>query len=148
MKVVFCTSDRLASRLIRAATWSEWSHVGLIVDEDPSGTPIVVEAVWPRVRVVPLTTMLAGHTRYAFVDFPATDPSAVARAALSQVSKPYDLTALPGLLLRRDWQRDDRWFCSELVSWAFHCAHAPLFRPDALHRITPQHLWMLAPASE
>jgi hypothetical protein len=63
------------------------------------------------------------------------------------VGKPYDLTALFGLLMRRDWQEEDRWFCSELVGWAFAQGGSPLFRADALHRITPQNLWMLAPAA-
>lgn len=27
---------------------------------------------------------------------------------------------------------------------AFQQGGSPLFRPEALHRITPQHLWMIA----
>lgn len=52
---------------------------------------------------------------------------------------------LLGLLMHRDWQEEDRWFCSELVAWAFTQGGSPLFRREAMHRITPQHLWMLAP---
>ena len=57
-----------------------------------------------------------------------------------------DVTAIVGLGLHRDWQEDDRWFCSELVAWAFEKAGEPLFRAEVLRRVTPQHLWMLAPA--
>ena len=67
-------------------------------------------------------------------------------AAASQIGKPYDYTAILGLGLRRDWQEEDAWFCSELVAWAFQHAGEPLFRAECLRRVTPQHLWMLAPA--
>ena len=44
---------------------------------------------------------------------------------------------------RRDWQDDAAWWCSELIPWAAKQAGTDLFRPDALRRITPEHLWML-----
>ncbi|KAG0188260.1 hypothetical protein DFQ28_005152 [Apophysomyces sp. BC1034] len=75
-----------------------------------------------------------------------TMPEAESAAAASQIGKPYDYTAILGLGLRRDWQQDDAWFCSESVAWAFDSAGHPLFRPDSLRRVTPQHLWMLAPS--
>ena len=31
-----------------------------------------------------------------------------------------------------------------LVGWSFAQAGSPLFRPEALYRVTPQHLWMIA----
>ena len=139
MRLLFCTSRLPGAALIRAVTWSPWSHV-VIVDGDEA-----IEAVWPAVRVVPVTKVLASHGRYAFADLPCTDPAAVIAAARSQVGKPYDLSALFGLLAHRDWQEEDRWFCSELVAWAFDQGGSPLFRREANHRITPQHLWMLAP---
>ena len=32
--------------------------------------------------------------------------------ALTQVGKPYDLTAIFGILADRNWREDDKWFCS------------------------------------
>ncbi|MDY0385165.1 hypothetical protein [Trichlorobacter sp.] len=32
------------------------------------------------------------------------------------------------------------------MAWSFHQGRSPLFRPDILHRVTPEHLAMLAPA--
>ena len=68
---------------------------------------------------------------------------AVIAAAESQIGKPYDWLGVLGIGLHRDWQEPDRWFCSEMAAWAFQQAGRPLFRPDALYRITPQHFWML-----
>ena len=138
MRVLFCTSKLPGAVLIRTITWSDWSHVALIDGEE------AIEATWPAVRVAPLSEIIAKHSAFVVVDIPCDDPAAVIAAARSQVGKPYDLTALFGLLVRRDWQEPDRWFCSELVAWAFEQGGAPLFRPEALYRVTPQHLWMIA----
>lgn len=140
VKLLFCTSKKIGAAAIRAVTWSKYSHVAL-VDGDEA-----IEATWPVVRVAPLAEVIAAHSDHVIVDLPCFSPAEVIQAARSQVGKPYDLTALFGLLMHRDWQEDDRWFCSELVAWAFAQGGSPLFRPDAMHRITPQHLWMLAPA--
>lgn len=103
-----------------------------------------IEATWPAVRVTPLAEIIAKHSAHCIVEMACQDDAAVLAAVRSQVGKPYDLTALFGLLTHRDWQEPDAWFCSELVAWAFSQGGSPLFRPEALHRVTPQHLWMIA----
>lgn len=138
MRVLLATSNLPGAVLIRALTWSQWSHAALLVDDAN-----VVEATWPNVRVTPLADVIAKHTRHIIIDLPCGNPDEAIRAALSQVGRSYDLTALFGILIHRDWQEDDRWFCSELVAWAFDQAGSPLFRHEDVHRITPQHLWML-----
>ena len=138
MRVLFCTSKLPGAAIIRAVTWSDWSHVAIIDGEE------VIEDTWPAVRLAQLSEVIAKHSAHCIVDMPCDDPAAVIAAARSQVGKPYDLTALFGLLARRDWQEPDSWFCSELVAWSFQQAGAPLFRPEALYRVTPQHLWMIA----
>ena len=138
MRVLFCTSKLPGAALIRAITWSDWSHVAIIDGEE------VIEATWPAVRVVPLADVIVKHSRFVVADIPCQDPAAVIAAARSQIGKPYDFTALFGMLARRDWQEADRWFCSELVAWSFSQGGSPLFRPETLYRITPQHLWMIA----
>ena len=98
------------------------------------------------VRRCPVVQAINHAKRGAIIELPCRDPQAVIAAAASQIGKPYDYTAILGLGLRRDWQEEDAWFCSELVAWAFQHAGDPLFRADCLRRVTPQHLWMLAPA--
>lgn len=131
MRVLFCTSDKIGASAIRAVTWSDWSHVALLLDD---GT--VIEAVWPSVRRVPLQEVLDKHPRWAIVEFP--DVGGYEARALSQIGKPYDLAGMLGLGINRDWQSDDKWWCSEFLAWL-----AERFRDATLHRVTPQHLWML-----
>ena len=140
MRILFCTSRLPGAVLIRSITWSKWSHVALVDGDE------VIEATWPAVRIAPLAEVVAKHSGHIIVDLPCRLPAEVIKAARTQVGKPYDLTALFGLLVHRDWQEDDAWFCSELVAWAFDATGQPLFRPEAMRRITPEHLWMLAPA--
>lgn len=137
MQIAFFRSRTIGSWLIRLITWSDWSHVALVEGD------MAIEATWPRVRRVPLAEIVATHAEHVLVDVPAWASADILAAARRQIGKPYDWTALFGILLHRDWQEQDAWFCSELVAWAFGQAGAPLFRPEAMHRVTPQHLWML-----
>lgn len=137
MKVLFCTSNNISSRLIRWVTWSSWSHVAIIDGDE------VIEAVWPRVRVAPLADVLNSHTNYTVVNIPCPDEEAAISWALSQVGKPYDLFGMLGLGFNRDWQDDSKWWCSEFVTGGALNGRNQLFRDGLLHRINPQHLWML-----
>lgn len=141
ISLLFSTSDHPMSAAIRLGTWSDWSHVAIIDGDE------VIEAVaLAGVRRFPVVQAIARAKRAVVVELPCLDPRAVIAAAASQIGKPYDYSAILGLGLRRDWQEDDAWFCSELVAWAFQQAGLPLFRAECLRRVTPQHLWMLAPA--
>lgn len=137
MRILFCTSQKPGAIAIRGLTWSDWSHVAIIDGEE------VIEAVWPKVRVSLLANVIARHTSYEVVEFPNVNDLAVIAAARAQLGKPYDLTGILGIALHRDWQEQDKWFCSELVAWSFDQAGFPLFRAGALNRVVPQHLWML-----
>lgn len=139
--VLFSTTSSPFSWLIRLLTWSRWSHVS-IVDGD---TIIQAHALRGVIRT-PLSEAIANAKECELVRLTARDPAAVVAAAASQIGKSYDWTALLAWLLRRDWQKDDSWFCSELVAWAFDKGRSALFRPDILQRVTPEHIAMLAPA--
>jgi len=140
--LLFTTTRLPLSWLIRAGTWSAWSHVALV-----DGDSVIEAAAGHGVRRQSLAEALSNTSRHAFVALPVVDASTVVEAAASQLGKRYDYSALAGLGLHRDWQRDDAWFCSELVAWSFQRAGSPLFRSDCLRRVTPQHLWMLPPSS-
>ena len=137
MRVLLCTTDKIGSRIIRAVTWSRWSHAAIIDGDE------IIEAVWPRVRVSSLIRALENASAMAVIDIPVADEAGAIAAARSQVGKPYDLLGVIGLGVKRNWQDDDAWWCSELIPWAAQQGGTDLFRPDALRRITPEHLWML-----
>ncbi len=134
MKIILCRNHSIGSYLLRLVMWSRYSHTA-IRDGD----------------YVYDSTMLQGgvevHPYARWKEhYPVTDEREVevkdlgaARAWLKdQVGKPYDWTALLGLLSRRDWQQDDAWFCSELAETFRSLFSAKKFRADAW-LITPHH---------
>lgn len=145
VRVLFTRRHHPGSLAIRLATWSEWSHVDLLVDELGPKARLLGAAAPTGVSLLPLAERLAHASRAALVTFPVNNPTKVLDAAIEQLGRPYDWLGCAGIALRnRDWQAEDRWFCSELVAYAFGRAGEPLFREDMVSRITPQHLWMLA----
>lgn len=141
LSLLFCNARDPLSLAIRAFTWSRWSHVAIIDGYN------AIEALAPDgVTMTETQEVLLRSREFELVELPCRNPQAVREAASSQVGKPYDYTALLGLALRRNWQAEDAWFCSELIAWAFMQAGEPLFRAECLRRVTPQHLWMLGPA--
>ena len=141
MQILLCRSNTLGSWLIRALTWSSWSHAAIVNGYE------CVEATWPRVRQVDTLQVVTAHSDFVLIDLPCVNPSAAWEAAISQVGKPYDWLALAGFLVHRDWAATGRWFCSELVAWSFFKAGSPLYRPEDTHRVTPEMLWLLPPTS-
>lgn len=141
INLLFCTNPRNPlSWVIRAGSWSKWSHVAIIDGDD------VIEAVAiDGVVVTPLADRKASDPTWQIVTLPCAKPDAVISAARSQLGKPYDYTGVLGIGLHRDWQQTNRWFCSELVAWAFEQGGSPLFRAGASRRVTPQDVWMVPP---
>lgn len=137
--VIYSRSHTVGSLLIRLFTWSTFSHVGL-VDGDH-----VIEAVFPQVRRVSKAEFLKGKSSVEEWGYACKDAQAITNAAMSQVGKLYDHLFLIGFMLRRNWQDDDRWACSELIAWSFGKGGSPLFRAKRVGRVAPEHMYMLAP---
>ncbi|ARS57413.1 hypothetical protein BC427_15600 [Ralstonia solanacearum FJAT-91] len=143
VQLLFTTTNGPLGWGIRVCTWSAWSHVALV-----AGDQVIESMPGHGVRRVPLAGAIQCADRYELATMPARDPARIIEAAASQIGKPYDYEAICGLGLHRDWQQADAWFCSELLAWSFHQAGEPLFRADCVRRVTPQHLWMLAPLNQ
>lgn len=61
----------------------------------------------------------------------------------AQVGKPYDVTAIAGLALDRNWREDDSWFCSELMAAALEkCGYLPPLS-SADNHISPRDLLLV-----
>lgn len=135
LDVIFARSPKPISWLIRAFTWSRWSHVGVIM---PGG--MVIESKGGKgVHAISLHEFKARYPEWQKATVPCRDRQLALRFLRSQLGKPYDMTAIYSIALRRDWQETDSWFCSELVAYA-----TGLFRQDYIKRITPEDLWRIS----
>lgn len=134
MRVIFMRSHLPLSFLIRALTWSRWSHVAVVLDNG-----MVVDCRGDGVRLKTLEQATKNASAWELRDLPAGNAS----KAMHELGKPYDFGGLLPFLFRplwrRDWSHNKRWFCSELV------AHASgLFCTDRISRVTPEHVYMIS----
>jgi len=114
IQLEFSTSLTWQSLVIRKCCHSPFSHVdlvherGLLGASDPGG-----------VALRPFNYQKFGIRRRATIATPLA--SRIMELVLSQVGKPFDGEALIAFMedTPRDWRTPDKWFCSELIVWAF-----------------------------
>lgn len=84
--------------------------------------------------------------REEFVDLEVTQEQADKYHAfmLSQVGKPYDVEAIAGIVLRKNWRDPSRWICSELVAAGFcECGRFPDHLAVQMQHITPRDVCLI-----
>lgn len=129
----FLAENNIESWAIRTFTWSRWSHVEFEWD---CGT-------WLGAR-------LNGGVRARLKDYCKPSRQQVVEIAATegqyslwqsfcdaQTGKPYDWTAVLGIVFHRDWEESDSWFCSEFYCAAMLAAGVKLLNDHHLNRITP-----------
>lgn len=124
------------SPLIRAVTWGTYSHFDFVL---PDGQ-LLGALMFKGVVIHDPSSNYLRCDRFELVGAPVT----VYDAALSQLGKPYDWTAVIGVGLHRDWDTEEAWDCSELGLWAcYRAGYIPL-RSAHLNRVVPDH-WLFSP---
>ena len=127
----FSTTRHISSYMIRAFTWSWASHVDFVL---PDGKLLGALATHNGVKV---------HSPFEYSrseQYIIDAPDSVIDFAMTQVDKPYDWAGILGIVTRnRNWEDDNKWFCSELVAWSFKQAGCPLLNENS-YRITPRDL--------
>ena len=139
MKLLFSRRHHIGSWLIRFVTWSEYSHVDLVLDD----TSLIGATSFDGVAVSQLKDRLAKASKAVMVDIPVKDKAVAEAFAISQLGKPYDWLGVIGIGLKRNWQEDDKWSCAELVASVLSEGGQKPFDSKYHHRITPQHLLSL-----
>jgi hypothetical protein len=138
--MIFTNSKKPAAPLIRFVTWSQFSHVAVMIDDDT-----IVHADFKGVRVEPIKDLQDRSDNWMIVEYECENPQDVISACLTQVGKPYDFTGLVGIIIRDiDIQDDSKWWCSELPMYGSAAAKWPTFNLEFIHRLTPQH-WLMLP---
>ena len=127
----FSTTNHLSSKAIGFLSWSWASHVDFVL---PDGRLLGALALGGGVQY----HEAKGYTRIERYTVDA--PSTVLDIAQTQIGKPYDWSGVFGMIFRdRDWENQDKWFCSELVAWSFKQAGYPLLNEQS-YRVTPRDL--------
>lgn len=126
-RTVYCRSRTPGALIVRMFDgMRQWSHVAGLIDDE-----YVIEAVATRggVVITPLTDVIRRSSESIFVDRSVPDKDAGDAWARGTVGGKYDWLGAMGMPWNRDWQHDDRWFCSEHeAAWLSACG-LRLFRP-------------------
>lgn len=138
IKLRFITQHSPISWGIRMFTWSDFSHVELVLPEGYLG------ADEDGVKIRPFNYCKPSRCVIGTVGCSADVSQKVIEFAKSQIGKPYDYTSIIGFIMHRDWRERDSWFCSELVAASFEEGDYPLLDTEHMNRITPQDL-LLSP---
>lgn len=147
----FATEAGLTSGLIRAFDHCPWSHVDTILpDGSLLGARSEVAAGIPAgVQIRP--PGYAPFTATRRVELPAGDAMTAAYLAFlrAQLGAPYDMAAIAGFAVGRDWRSPAHWFCSELVAAGLEaCGWFPWPLAVAVSRIDPGDLLLAVSARE
>jgi len=122
------------SKLIKWITWSEYSHVAIMLPD----TGAVFEA-WDGVGVRCIDSLSDHHTpktivSVMYIDVTPEQYLGLIDALQSQLGKKYDWKGVlrfppllrPFISKKISKRESERWFCSELVNWAFWKIGLPL----------------------
>lgn len=139
MKLLFTRRHHIGSHVIRAVTWSEYSHVDLMLND----AQVIGAMAFKGVAVASSAHRLDAASNAVVMDVPVLSVSDAEAFAYRQLGKPYDWAGVIGIGLHRDWQHDDKWSCAEFVAAALRFAGARLFDERFYNRVTPQDLLML-----
>lgn len=139
MKLLFTRSHTIGSLLIRLVTWSNFSHVDIVLE----GGSILGAEAGKGVSKGDFDRQVRKASKAVTVEIPVLDLQAAIAFAKSQKGKPYDWLGVAGIGLHRDWQEPSKWSCAEFVAATLAKGGYSPFDAKFHHRITPQDLFML-----
>lgn len=85
-------------------TWSEYSHVDLILDD----TQLIGAIAGDGVVLNEVNERLAISSKAVVMHVPVSDIAASEAFAIGQLGKQYDWLGVIGIGLKRNWQEDDK----------------------------------------
>ena len=134
--IFFVSNEDVGSSLIKWTTNSKFSHCGFV----DKATNTVIDSRFNKKGVTEysISELIMTYKHITFVEIEAISYTSIILAR-TQLGKGYDWSALLGIGFKRDWQQDDKWFCSELVGWAINKSGYN-FITTPMWRVTPENI--------
>lgn len=134
---VLCTQpNNIGAWFLRLVMWSKWSHSA--VYDDQTSTVYDTTFWGGGVKKHTVEDFLRKYSEKAVRPISVNNQYGARVWLEAQVGKKYDWTALLSWIVRRNWQDEDSWFCSELTEAFRNLFSTPRFREE-VSRITPRH---------
>ena len=136
MRVIFCRSNTIGGFLLRLFTMSKWNHVAL----EYNGR--VIDAnTGVGVTECGIVEFNGRYSKTETVKITSVNDNLSWKFAMNQVGKPYDWKAIFAFPFRKNWESENKYFCSELVASAL--IHGGKSIRIKSNRVTPRDLWAL-----
>lgn len=140
IRFMFTNSKFSFSPIIRVFTWSEFSHMAIIIDDET-----VLHSDLNGVRLEKIKSLQERSTSWMIAEYECERPHDLINVCMTQIGKPYDYLAWIGILFRHINLKDNsKWVCSELPEYGAWLSGQSFFYREFNHRITPQH-WLMLP---
>lgn len=110
-KVIFATNYKPFSLLIMLFSLSRWSHCAIL-----DGQYVIDATLSTGVRRIKFSEWVSHYSSYEIVEMPVTNKVQRLEWARSRVGKKYDPLGILSLILRKNHEERDKWFCSEFVA--------------------------------
>ncbi len=132
MRIILGKNNKIGSLAIRLHNWSNWSHCGVIVNNE------VIEATASHgVVTTSIDDFKQRYPTHKIIEIPHKGD--FQRRLKEQLGKSYDWGAIFRFVFRGDWDDTDKWFCFELAAYA-----AGTYNKKYLDRVTATHLLMMS----
>jgi hypothetical protein len=124
------------SKLIEWFTWGNYAHVDVIM---PRGAAIIGARLIGGVQIRTNDMDYSKIKQYS-ISVPEATADQIYASLRGQVGAGYDWLGILSFPLRLRWNRPNRWFCSELIAWAFYVNGVQLVSEPRFERLTPRDL--------
>jgi len=117
-----------------------WSHIQIIVHVDPlaivsaDANGVICRDIYPEEwenHIILTCPSLTEEQRHDICHF-----------CFQQINKPYDYTGIGSFLVNADWNKEDRFFCSELAFEAYKQAGVELQKRVDHAFVSPEVLYI------
>lgn len=133
IKLQFSAQNKIGSMLIRWRDWSDYSHVDTLL---PDGSLLGARGDGIKIR----DPYKISNKLILCIEVTEQQEKDYYAVLFEQLGKPYDYAGISGFIINRDWQEDDKWFCSELIMYCLMKANIKILNIEHLNRITPNHM--------
>lgn len=134
--ISFHRGTGLRNWFIKQFTGCEFTHVEMEIESSRGWA-----SASPELGVYIKPQSYDPTIEYKMIDVSETQAKVLRDFVYRQEGKPYDWYAIFGILFYRQWDSEDRWFCSELIAAAFARAGISLVY-EPTNWITPADLFV------
>lgn len=140
LRIIFTNSFLPLSPLIRFVTWSKFSHMAIVINDE-----WVMHSDFNGVHIEPLNNLKKRSKNWMIVEYECNNSQNIIDACLTLLGSEYDYGALVGIAFRRiELQDESKYVCSEFPEAGCFKAGQAFFNTEYSSRITPQH-WLMLP---